>query len=220
MQKLTMGGGAYTYRTSCPCDLQNFWNCSRNMLCKCNKYKLYNLRKYFRAFWEYRFHKTALSLRQTISGKSHTSRTSSGISKMRHFTINLVVNIIGAILFLVMGIALIVVFWTQPVHRGGASAGDTPCPHIGHPHHQQNQLMLWCRRRTLTTGTPSSFALASWPSSLLASSSSALGRWPSTIMMLSLEKGKVSLTVRGEEGAESEKTKTFRTERLMQKLSR
>ena len=51
-----------------------------------------------------------LSLRQTISGKSHTSRTSSGISKMRHFTINLVVNIIGAILFLVMGIALIVGF--------------------------------------------------------------------------------------------------------------
>ena len=42
--------------------------------------------------------------------KSHTSRTSSGISKMRHFTINLVVNIIGAILFLVMGIALIVGF--------------------------------------------------------------------------------------------------------------
>merc|ERR550519_1503575 len=31
-------------------------------------------------------------------------------SKMRHFTINLVVNIIGAILFLVMGIALIVGF--------------------------------------------------------------------------------------------------------------
>ena len=29
---------------------------------------------------------------------------------MRHFTINLVVNIIGAILFLVMGIALIVGF--------------------------------------------------------------------------------------------------------------
>merc|ERR1711913_231219 len=50
------------------------------------------------------------SLRQTVSGNSHTSRTSSGISKMRHFTINLVVNIIGAILFLVMGIALIVGF--------------------------------------------------------------------------------------------------------------
>ena len=32
------------------------------------------------------------------------------LSKMRHFTINLVVNIIGAILFLVMGIALIVGF--------------------------------------------------------------------------------------------------------------
>merc|ERR1712212_1246459 len=50
------------------------------------------------------------SLRQTVSGDSHTSRTSSGISKMRHFTINLVVNIIGAILFLIMGIALIVGF--------------------------------------------------------------------------------------------------------------
>ena len=32
------------------------------------------------------------------------------ISKMRHFTVNLVVNIIGAILFLIMGIALIVGF--------------------------------------------------------------------------------------------------------------
>merc|ERR1712212_323167 len=50
------------------------------------------------------------SLRQTWGGNSHTSRTSSGISKMRHFTINLVVNIIGAILFLVMGVALIVGF--------------------------------------------------------------------------------------------------------------
>merc|ERR1712212_837749 len=50
------------------------------------------------------------SLRQTVSGDSHTSRTSSGISKMRHFTINLVVNIIGAILFLIMGIALIIGF--------------------------------------------------------------------------------------------------------------
>ena len=29
---------------------------------------------------------------------------------MRHFTVNLVVNIIGAILFLIMGIALIVGF--------------------------------------------------------------------------------------------------------------
>ena len=32
------------------------------------------------------------------------------IFKMRHFTLNLVANIIGAILFLVMGIALIVGF--------------------------------------------------------------------------------------------------------------
>ena len=32
------------------------------------------------------------------------------IFKMRHFTVNLVVNIIGAILFLIMGIALIVGF--------------------------------------------------------------------------------------------------------------
>ena len=51
-----------------------------------------------------------ISLQQTVSGDSHPSRTLPGISKMRHFTINLVVNIIGAILFLVMGIALIVGF--------------------------------------------------------------------------------------------------------------
>ena len=71
---------------------------------------MYNLRKYFSAFSRYLFQKKCLSLRQTVGGDSHTSRTSSGISKMRHFTINLVMNIIGAILFLVMGIALIIGF--------------------------------------------------------------------------------------------------------------
>merc|ERR1712055_585790 len=53
-------------------------------------------------------------LRQTFRGDSHPSLLSKfvnqAIFKMRHFTINLVVNVIGAILFLVMGIALIVGF--------------------------------------------------------------------------------------------------------------
>merc|ERR1712055_1178888 len=53
-------------------------------------------------------------LRQTFRGDSHPSLLSKfvnqAIFKMRHFTINLVVNVIGAILFLIMGIALIVGF--------------------------------------------------------------------------------------------------------------
>ena len=43
---------------------------------------------------------------KTVGSKQHLVK----VSKMRHFTVNLVVNIIGAILFLVMGIALIVGF--------------------------------------------------------------------------------------------------------------
>merc|ERR1711936_1300354 len=43
---------------------------------------------------------------QSQSHKQHLFK----ISEMRHFTLNLVVNIIGAVLFLVMGIALIIGF--------------------------------------------------------------------------------------------------------------
>ena len=95
---------------------------------------------------------------------------------MRHFTINLVVNIIGAILFLVMGIALIVGFvLNQSIVEELQQVTLLVLPLIFLIH-----LMISCRRRTLTTGTPSSFVLASWHSSLLASSPSALGRWSST----------------------------------------
>ena len=105
---------------------------------------------------------------------------------MRHFTINLVVNIIGAILFLVMGIALIVGFvLNQSIVEELQQVtllvlimlviDILLLPLIFLIH-----LMISCRRRTLTTGTPSSFVLASWHSSLLASSPSALGRWSST----------------------------------------
>ena len=88
---------------------------------------------------------------------------------MRYFTINLVVNIIGAILFLVMGIALIV----------GFVLNQSIVEELQQVIHQMLILLIIlisCRRQTLTTGTPSSFVLASWHSSLLASSSWALGR--------------------------------------------
>ena len=68
---------------------------------KHDKYRLYHLRK-----CSYAFEKIC----QFATDRQRKQSSKKNLSKMRHFTFNLVVNIIGAILFLVMGIALIVGF--------------------------------------------------------------------------------------------------------------